>query len=127
MYFREYPTTSEQWKCCACHCELYSHLTIDIYQNEFHFLIYINTGAAVGLMLPDSVPLGEREHFEAVLASLTVMRQQEMVSSEVTPTDQGEVTRPGETPREQQGQEEEEEQQSTSTRISKGLLTGKEC
>lgn len=82
-------------------------------------------GAAVGLMLPDTVPLGERQRFEDMLSSLTVMRQQEMAPAEATPTDQGEATRPREKPREQQVPE-GEEQASTSTMISKGLITAAE-
>ena len=74
-------------------------------------------------MLPDTVPLGERQRFEDMLSSLTVMRQQEMAPAEATPTDQGEATRPREKPREQQVPE-GEEQASTSTMISKGLITG---
>ena len=74
-------------------------------------------------MLPDSIPLGERQHFEAMLRSLTVMRQQEAAPTEMTPTDQGEATRQGEIPREPQVAE-GEEQASTSTMISRGLITG---
>lgn len=76
-------------------------------------------------MLPDSIPLGERQHFEAMLRSLTVMRQQEAAPTEMTPTDQGEATRQGEIPREPQVAE-GEEQASTSTMISRGLITAAE-
>lgn len=82
-------------------------------------------GSAVGLMLPDTIPLSERQHFEGMLRSLTVMRQQEMTPTEMTPTDQGEATRQVEKPGEQQVSE-GEEQASTSTMISKGLLTAAE-
>ena len=77
----------------------------------------------MGLMLPDSIPQGQRQRFESMLSSLTVMRQQEATPTEVTPTDQGETTRQEEKPRQPQVTE-GEEQASTSTMISKGLLTG---
>ena len=74
-------------------------------------------------MLPDTLPAGEKQHFVAMLSSLTVMRQQEVTPTEAIQTDEGETIRQGEGPGEQQVTEEEGEL-STSTKISQGLLTG---
>ncbi|XP_052794944.1 spartin-like [Mya arenaria] len=70
-------------------------------------------GAAVGLMIPDTVPQGERQCFEDLLQNLTMMHQQQEVEATPTETTEtGEVT-PGEA-------------ETTSTKISKGLIVAAE-
>ena len=73
-------------------------------------------------MLPDTLSPGEKMQFEATLSSLTVMRQQEVTSIEETQEVPRETTRQEERTRERVVEEEGET--STSTKISKGLLTG---
>ena len=73
---------------------------------------YHTSGNCVGLMIPDTVSQVEREKFERMLDSLTALRHQEEAPAETVRTDD----RTAET----RGAE------STSTKISKGLLVGKQ-
>ena len=73
-------------------------------------------------MLPDTLSPREKMQFEATLSSLTVLRQQEVTPTEETQEVPRETTRQEERTREQVVEEEGET--STSTKISKGLLTG---
>lgn len=76
-------------------------------------------GASVGLMLPPEVSADIRQTLEDILQSFTMMRQEDDVAAETIETIETEQ------PREPEGTE-GQGTESTSTKISKGLLTAAE-
>jgi len=68
----------------------------------------------VGLIIPETVQAEERQQFEQMMHSLTMMQQQQVTPVETTePTVQKPEAAEG------------EEKVTTSTKISKGILIGK--
>ncbi|KAL4229931.1 Spartin [Mactra antiquata] len=80
-----------------------------------------NPGSAVGLMMPDTVSSEDRQDFEQILGSLTMLQQQQ----QVTPTtDTREEVQEDDTRSDQQV--DESTTSTTSTKIAKGLITAAE-
>lgn len=66
-------------------------------------------------MIPETLTQADRELFEEFLGSLTMLRQQVVTPTAPMETEVTEEPRHGE----------EEEAETTSTKISKGLITGR--
>lgn len=70
-------------------------------------------------MIPDNVPLEQREQFELMMHSLTVMEHQQTPTLET----EAETAMPEEQPEFSESAE-NKEQETTSSKISKGILIG---